>query len=92
LREVNLSAGAEYTYNDLLMARVGYFYEPRVKGDRQYLSFGLGVRYQVFGVDGAYLVPNSRANPLSQTIRISLHFNFNELEQAFGDGSGSTVN
>ncbi|MBC6697467.1 type IX secretion system outer membrane channel protein PorV [Hymenobacter puniceus] len=92
LREVNLSAGAEYTYNDLLMARVGYFYEPRVKGDRQYLSFGLGVRYQVFGVDGAYLVPNSRANPLSQTIRISLHFNFNELEQAFGDGSSSPVN
>ncbi|WBA41653.1 type IX secretion system outer membrane channel protein PorV [Hymenobacter canadensis] len=92
LREINLSTGAEYTYNDLLMARVGYFYEPRVKGDRQYLSFGLGVRYQVFGVDGAYLVPNSRANPLSQTIRISLNFNFNELEQAFGDGSGSTVN
>ncbi|WP_044014372.1 type IX secretion system outer membrane channel protein PorV [Hymenobacter sp. APR13] len=92
IREINLSAGAEYTYNDLLMARVGYFYEPRVKGDRQYLSFGLGVRYQVFGVDGAYLVPNSRANPLSQTIRISLHFNFNELDQAFGDGSSSPVN
>jgi hypothetical protein len=92
IREINLSAGAEYTYNDLLMARVGYFYEPRVKGDRQYLSFGLGVRYQVFGVDGAYLVPNSRANPLSQTIRISLHFNFNEMDQAFGDGSGSPVN
>lgn len=89
LREVNLSTGAEYTYNDLLMARVGYFYEPRVKGDRQYLSFGLGVRYQVFGVDGAYLVPNDRANPLSQTIRISLHFNFNEMDQAFGNGSSS---
>jgi hypothetical protein len=90
LREVNLSTGVEYTYNDLLMARVGYFYESPVKGDRQYLSFGLGVRYQVFGVDGAYLVPNSRANPLAQTIRISLHFNFNELDQAFGDGSSDT--
>ncbi|MBD2716058.1 type IX secretion system outer membrane channel protein PorV [Microvirga sp. STR05] len=87
LREVNLSAGVEYTYNDLLMARVGYFYESPVKGDRQYLSFGLGVRYQVFGVDGAYLVPNSRANPLAQTIRVSLHFNFNKLEEAFGDGN-----
>lgn len=90
LREVNLSTGVEYTYNDLLMARVGYFYEPRVKGDRQYLSFGLGVRYQVFGVDGAYLVPNSRANPLAQTIRVSLVFNFNQLDQAFGDGSSGT--
>ncbi|MBO0357772.1 type IX secretion system outer membrane channel protein PorV [Hymenobacter sp. BT186] len=92
LREVNISAGAEYTYNDLLMARVGYFYENPVKGDRNYLSFGLGVRYQVFGVDGAYLVPNSKANPLAQTIRVSLHFNFNKLDEAFGDGTETPVN
>lgn len=89
LREINLSAGAEYWYNDLVAARVGYFYESPLKGDRQYLSFGLGVRYQVFGVDGAYLVPNQRANPLAQTIRVSLHFNFNKLEEAFGSGSTS---
>lgn len=87
LREINLSTGLEYTYNDLLMARVGYFYENPLKGNRQYLSFGLGVRYQVFGVDGAYLVPNSRVNPLAQTIRVSLHFNFNELQEAFGGSS-----
>jgi hypothetical protein len=89
LKEINLSAGAEYNYNDLLMARVGYFYENPIKGDRQYLSLGLGVRYQVFGIDGTYLVPNAKANPLSQTIRVSLHFNFNKLEEAFRDnGSG----
>ncbi|WP_345073167.1 type IX secretion system outer membrane channel protein PorV [Hymenobacter fastidiosus] len=87
LKEINLSAGMEYWYNDLLAARVGYFYENKNKGDRQYLSFGLGVRYQVFGVDGTYLVPNSRANPLAQTIRVSLHFNFNKLEEAFGPGN-----
>jgi hypothetical protein len=87
LQEINVSAGLEYTYNDLLMARVGYFYENPDKGDRRYLSLGLGVRYQVFGVDGAYLVPNSRANPLAQTIRVSLHFNFNKLEEAFGNDS-----
>jgi hypothetical protein len=92
LREINISAGAEYVYNDLLMARVGYFYENPVKGDRNYLSFGLGVRYQVFGVDGAYLVPNSKNNPLAQTIRVSLHFNFNKLDQAFGDGTDTPVN
>ncbi|NVO84553.1 type IX secretion system outer membrane channel protein PorV [Hymenobacter terrestris] len=91
LQEINLSAGLEYTYNDLLMVRAGYFYENPTKGDRQYLSFGAGVRYQVFGVDGTYLVPNSKANPLSQTLRVSLHFNFNELSEAFGP-SGSPVN
>lgn len=84
LKEINLSGGVEYSYNDLLMVRAGYFYENPTKGDRQYLSFGAGVRYQVFGVDGTYLVPNSKANPLSQTLRVSLHFNFNELSEAFG--------
>ncbi|RFP63576.1 hypothetical protein D0N36_18575 [Hymenobacter lapidiphilus] len=91
LKEINLSAGLEYAYNDLLMVRAGYFYENPTKGDRQYLSFGAGVRYQVFGVDGTYLVPNSKANPLSQTLRVSLHFNFNELSEAFGP-SDSPVN
>lgn len=90
LREINLSGGLEYAYNDLLFARVGYFYEAPDKGARQYLSLGLGVRYQVFGIDGAYLVPNSQANPLSQTIRVSLHFNFNKLADAFNGDAGGT--
>ena len=95
LREINLSGGAEYSYNDLIMARVGYFYEAPDKGDRQYLSMGLGVRYQVFGIDGTYLVPTGSGgpnNPLGQTIRVSLHFNFNKLEDAFKDnGSGGNT-
>ncbi|OUJ69334.1 type IX secretion system outer membrane channel protein PorV [Hymenobacter crusticola] len=92
LREINLSAGLEYWYNDLLAVRAGYFYENQYKGDRQYLSFGAGIRYQVFGVDGAYLVPNSRQNPLAQTIRVSLHFNFNKLEEAFGPSDSNSAN
>jgi hypothetical protein len=94
LREINLSTGLEYNYNDLLYARGGYFYEAPDKGDRQYLSLGLGVRYQVFGIDGTYLVPtgnNSQNNPLAQTIRVSLHFNLNKLAEAFDEnGAGGT--
>ncbi|MBF9224144.1 type IX secretion system outer membrane channel protein PorV [Hymenobacter ruricola] len=94
IREINLSAGLEYNYNDLLYARGGYFYEAPDKGDRQYLSLGLGVRYQVFGIDGTYLVPtgnNSQNNPLAQTIRVSLHFNLNKLSDAFDEnGAGGT--
>ena len=94
LKEINLSTGLEYNYNDLFYARGGYFYENRDKGDRQYLSLGLGLRYQVFGVDGTYLVPtgsNSQNNPLAQTIRVSLHFNLNKLADAFDEnGAGGT--
>ena len=76
LKEVNLSAGLEYWYNDLLALRAGYFYEDKDKGNRQYLSFGAGVRYQAIGIDAAYLVPNDKVNPLAQTIRITLQFRF----------------
>ena len=94
LREINLSTGLEYNYNDLLYARGGYFYEAPDKGGRQYASLGLGVRYQVFGIDGTYLVPtgqNNQNNPLAQTIRVSLHFNLNKLADAFDEkGAGGT--
>ncbi|GAB3304445.1 type IX secretion system outer membrane channel protein PorV [Hymenobacter humi] len=95
LREINLSTGLEYNYNDLLYARGGYFYEAPDKGDRQYASLGLGVRYQVFGIDGTYLIPigdNSQNSPLAQTIRVSLHFNLNKLSEAFDEkGAGGTT-
>jgi hypothetical protein len=91
LSEINVGGGFEYAYNNTIMARAGYFYEPQSKGGRQYLSFGLGARLSVFGVDGTYLVPNQTANPLAQTIRISLHFNLNKLSDAFDEnGSGGT--
>ena len=91
LQEINLHAGAEYWYNNIIAARVGYFYENPHVGARQYLSFGLGARLSVFGVDGTYLVPNSQANPLANTIRISLHFNLNKLADAFDEkGAGGT--
>ena len=92
LKEINLSTGLEYSYNDLLMARVGYFYENPKKGDRNYLSFGAGLRYNVLGVDAAYLVPNQQNNPLANTIRISLHFNVNALDEAFGSSDVAPTN
>lgn len=91
MQEVNLSTGLEYWYNDLIAARVGYFYENPKKGDRQYLSMGMGLRYQVFGVDAAYLIPNSKVNPLANTIRISLQFRFDgSSEEETPAGGGGT--
>lgn len=91
MQEINLSSGLEYWYNDLIAARVGYFYENPHKGDRQYISMGLGLRYQVFGVDAAYLIPNSKVNPLSNTIRISLQFRFDgSSEEETPAGGGGT--
>ncbi len=82
MKEVNIASGLEYWYNDLLAVRGGYFYEHAEKGGRQYLSMGLGIRYQVFGVDAAYLIPNNKTNPLANTIRISLIFKFDGQQEA----------
>lgn len=75
LKEVNLSAGVEYWYNKLFAARTGYFYEHPEKGGRKYFSAGLGIRYQKFGLDAAYLIPGDQSNPLADTWRFTLALN-----------------
>ncbi len=76
LQEVAVSAGVEYWYNDTFAGRIGYFYEAEEKGNRKYLTLGLGFRYQRFGIDFAYLVPQEQEHPLAETLRFSLLFNF----------------
>ena len=81
LKEFMIAAGVEYWYNDLFAVRTGYFHENRNKGARQYFTAGLGLRYQVFGVDFAYLLPRGTNHPLQETLRITLHFTMAEAEQ-----------
>lgn len=76
INEVTIGIGTEYWYNDVFAARAGYFHEHETKGDRKYFTVGLGFRYQVFGVDFAYLVPIRQQHPLAETLRFSLSFNF----------------
>lgn len=78
IKEVSASIGAEYWYNNLFSARLGYSYENPDKGSWQYFTVGLGFRYQVFGVDFAYLIPTGEENPLGETLRFSLLFNFDQ--------------
>lgn len=81
LKEFIVSVGAEYWYNNTFAVRLGYFNESESKGDRKYLTAGVGFRYQVFGVDFAYLVPKERSHPLAETIRFTLIFDFNNPQQ-----------
>lgn len=72
LTEINIGTGFEYWYNDLFAARAGYFFENRNKGARQHLTFGVGLKYNVFGIDFSYLASIRQNNPLANTIRFSL--------------------
>ncbi len=73
LKEITIGTGAEYWYDNQFALRAGYFYEHYSKGNRKYFSVGLGVKYNVFGINLSYLVPTTnQRNPLDNTLRFSL--------------------
>lgn len=87
VRELIYSSGLEYWYDQQFAVRSGFFYEHPSKGDRQFFTVGAGVRYNVFGLDFSYLIPLqgrdevNAINPLSNTLRFALTFDFSKLEQ-----------
>jgi hypothetical protein len=85
LKEFTISTGFEYVYNNQFALRGGYFYENKYKGNRQYFTTGVGLKYNVFELNFSYLVPSGSGvsqNPLSNTLRFSLVFNFDNAEAA----------
>ena len=78
MREINISAGLEYWYDQQFAFRTGYFYEHASKGNRKFFTLGAGLKYNVFGLNFAYLIPTEQTNPLEGTIRFSLLFNWDK--------------
>jgi hypothetical protein len=73
LKKVIISTGAEYWYGSpkLIALRLGYFYENPQFGNRKFLTFGAGIRYDMYGFDFSYISAGTD-HPLSDTIRFSL--------------------
>jgi hypothetical protein len=82
LTEIMIGTGIEYWYNDLFAARAGYFYENLNKGARQHLTFGVGLKYKVFGIDFSYLTSLRRNNPLQNTIRFTMRLHLSNNNSA----------
>ena len=80
LKEYNISAGLEYWYNKQFAVRAGYFHESAIKGNRRYITAGLGLKMSVFAIDFSYLIPLTQDNPLATTFRFSLMFNFDDFK------------
>ena len=79
LKEFTYSVGAEYLYQDSFAFRLGYFHESPIKGARKFFSLGAGFKYNVVKVDVSYLFSASQVkNPLENTLRFSLTFNFGD--------------
>ncbi|MGB0929574.1 MAG: type IX secretion system outer membrane channel protein PorV [Chitinophagales bacterium] len=79
IQELMYSIGAEYWYNKRFAVRVGHFNEHALKGNRKYLTAGIGLKYSVFGLNFSYIIPaSSQPSPLDNTLRFQLNFDFGE--------------
>ena len=82
MHELMYSFGLEYMYNDMFAVRGGYFHEHNTKGGRKYFTMGIGVKLNVLDIDFAYVLPTAgRTNPLSNTLRFTLGFDFSKKKK-----------
>jgi len=84
LKEITYSLAGEYMYQDSFAVRAGYFHESPEKGARKFFSLGAGFKYNVVKVDVSYLFSASKVkNPLENTLRFSLTFNFGDKYEEY---------
>jgi hypothetical protein len=84
LQEIQWSVGAEYSYNDKFFLRAGYHYEHPNKGNRKYYTLGAGFKMNVFSIDAGYVISAAQTNPLDQTLRFSLSFDMDGIQDLLG--------
>jgi len=80
LRDIVTSMGLEYWYGtpgDFLFAlRSGFFYEDPSYGNRKFITFGAGIRYDIYGFDFSYITTSvfkdGENHPLSDTLRFTV--------------------
>lgn len=79
LREINISGGVEYTYNQVFALRAGYFHEHETKGNRKLASAGAGLKFNTISIDASYIIPVVANNPLANTVRLTLGFDLSKV-------------
>ena len=84
MEELQWSIGAEYVYNEKFVLRAGYHHESKMQGNRKYATIGAGFRMNVLSVDAGYVIATAPSNPLDQTLRVSLAFDFDGIRDLLG--------
>ena len=76
MHEISYGMGLEYLYREVFAVRTGYFHEHPTKGNRRYFTMGVGLMINMIGIDFSYLISTYGTNPLNNTLRFTLLFNF----------------
>jgi hypothetical protein len=90
LRDIVTSTGLEYWYGtpgDFLFAlRTGFFYEDPSYGNRKFLTFGAGIRYDIYGFDFSYITTSAfkdgENHPLSETLRFTISIGWGGIPES----------
>ncbi|MEY4905154.1 MAG: hypothetical protein RLZZ292_2969 [Bacteroidota bacterium] len=73
LHEIMVSTGVEWAYKKAFFLRTGYFYEHKTKGNRKFLTFGIGGKYKTLEANLSYLKCTTQyTTPLDNTMRFSI--------------------
>lgn len=82
LGEIITHIGGEYAYQKTYFIRAGFFYEPESAGGRQFVTAGLGLKYNTMRLDFSYLLPiTQQRSPLDNQMRVSIGFNIGESKK-----------
>jgi len=76
MEQFMIGTGLEYWYDKTFAIRTGFYYEDPNNGDRKFVTFGAGLRYDFFGVDFSYIQTIESDHPLAGTLRFSVLFDF----------------
>jgi hypothetical protein len=82
VRQITVSPGLEYWYNQQFALRAGYFYDNAVNGGAQYLTLGVGFKYSVYNFDFSYVATSQQNSALANTLRFTLIANFGGYKNA----------
>ena len=81
MQEINFGIGLEYSYRDFFFVRTGYFNENKNKGNRKFLTMGVGFKYNILNIDVAYLFAIQQYHPLANTLRFTLSLDFTSFNK-----------
>ncbi|RFM29549.1 type IX secretion system outer membrane channel protein PorV [Deminuibacter soli] len=73
----SMGLGMEYAYDQRLFVRGGYSTQTYAAGNWQYVTTGLGLRYDIATINFSYFIPTGdkvNRNPLANTIRFGVLF------------------
>jgi hypothetical protein len=79
VEDLRISVGGEYWYADQFAVRAGYHHEHEDRGNRKYATAGAGFKLNMLTIDASYIISMASNNPLANTLRFSLAFNFDEM-------------